>query len=379
MKNTQWKVGIDLAPASMRARAPGTARLVEEQARALFKLDVPWIWVPVFSTASNPLREEAESLHPIQGRCGKPSLHATFELGRIWKETGCALGFSTAFFVPLGGPPVVANYFDANFYESVDAWHRRKRPARHLWTRALLRHSVQRSKALFILSDYGRNRMSAIFPQHAGKFIVTPCGIRQPGPPPEQQPDWAAQLGRDFFLYVGSFSDNKNQRALLKAWRILQTQHTDAPRLVLIGPGPESYMREVIAPLHRDLPRPDEAVIPGFTREEDLNWAYWNATGYLQPSFAEGFGMPVLEAMSCDRPVACADSTSLPETAGDAALLFDPRDAGSIVASVEKIWKDAALRERLIAAGRKRVSLFTWEKNAKIVADTILDRLRQSA
>ncbi len=375
MKAPHWKVGIDLAPAARMSSAPGTARLVIEQARALFKLDVPWTWVPVFSASPNPLWEEVQPLNPIRGRQTKASLHASMDLGRIWREAGCALGFATAFFVPFNGPPVIANHFDSNFFEPVDAWHRRKRIAQYLLTRTLLQHGLRRSRKLFILSEYGRKRMSAIFPQYAEKFIVTPCGLQKPGQPAQTPPDWAPPRDSAYFLYVGSFSDNKNQRTLLQAWHSLQTKYPDAPRLIMIGPGPASYMQEVIHPLHRSLPRPDEVIIPGFTKQEDLNWAYWNATGYLQPSFAEGFGMPLLEAMSCNLPVACSDSTSLPEVAGNAALLFDPKDPKSIVQRVEQLWKDDTLRRQLIERGHERLTHFTWEKNAKIVADTILAQL----
>jgi glycosyltransferase involved in cell wall biosynthesis len=377
MSAPRWIVGIDLAPAAMRSRAPGTARLVEEQARALLKLDVPWRWAPVLSPLENPLAGEVAHLNPVTGRHTKPSLHATLEVGRLWRQAGCTLGFATAFFVPFNGPPVVANYFDANFFEPVDAWHRRTRAPSHLWMRSLMWHSVQRAKTLFILSDYGRRKMASVFPRHAHKFVVTPCGIRTPGAPAPQPPAWASGLKRPFFLYVGSFSDNKNQRTLLDAWRLLQSRHADAPGLVLIGPASRAYMDTVIAPRHRTLPRPQDVLLPGFTAEAELNWAYWNAAGYVQPSFAEGFGMPVLEAMSCGLPTACSDSTSLPETAGDAALLFDPRDVESMARAVETIWQDAATRESLIYKGRARAALFTWEKNANRVAEGILAHLRR--
>lgn len=379
MKDSRWKVGIDLGPAGRGAQAPGTARLVQEQARALFKLDLPWTWVPVLSRGANPLREEIEHLQPVESSFQKASLHASFGLGAVWRRHQCQLGFCTAFFTPFIGPRVVANYFDSNFFEPVDAWNRRNRTRQYFLMRSLLRYSVARAKKLFILSHYGRARMSAIFPQHADKFVVTPCGIRQPGTPDSQPPDWATPLNNNFFLYVGAFSDNKNQGTLLKAWHILQQKDPNAPRLALIGPPREQYMQEVILPLHRSLPRPEEVVIPGFTSERDLNWAYWNAIAYIQPSFAEGFGMPILEAMSCGLPVACSDSTSLPETAGGNALLFDPKDATSIAARVEELYRNPTLRSNLGHAGRMRAMEFTWEKNAQIIANTILEQLRLGA
>ncbi|MCZ7592067.1 MAG: glycosyltransferase family 4 protein [Kiritimatiellae bacterium] len=238
--------------------------------------------------------------------------------------------------------------------------------------------SIQRAQALFIDSEYCRNQIARHLPHQAHKFIVAPCGIKQPGPPGAKPPSWATPSDRPFFLYVGSFSDNKNQRTLLAAWHLFQTKYPDAPRLVLIGPGRGQYMDEVIHPLHRALPRPEEVILPGFTAEEDLNWAFWNATAYLQPSIAEGFGLPVIEAMSCGLPVACSDSTSLPEVAGGNALLFNPHSPNSILEAIEKLWQDQALRAQMAEAGRIHATRYTWEKNAKIVADAIHSQLTKT-
>lgn len=369
------RVGIDLAAASMLASAPGTAKFVAGQAKALLAMDVPWTWVPVFSNAENPLREWAAPLGPLTGRQKKFSVYASFELGRLWKEAGCTLGFSTAYFVPFGGPPVVANYFDANFFERVDEWHRGQEWLKHQWTRQLFAHSVKKAEKLFILSEYGRDRMASLFPGTREKWVVTSCGFTPPGPAPARLPAWARELKRPFFMYAGSFSDNKNQRTLLRAWERMQARFADAPSLVLIGPCGATYMEQVIAPLHRALPRPSEVILTGLASDEDVAWAYRNAHGYLQPSMAEGFGMPLLEAMSCGVPVACSNTTSLPDTAGGAAMLFDPRQPGEIEHAAITLWRDESARHALVASGVLRAENFTWKNNAEHIASAIHDLL----
>src|SRR5690349_7275335 len=103
MLKKHWKVGIDLAPAGMGARAPGTVRLVSEQARALFRLDLPWQWVPLVESRENPLWEEMAALQPVVVPGRKIWTRATCAVGPAWKRAGCQLGFATAYFVPWSG------------------------------------------------------------------------------------------------------------------------------------------------------------------------------------------------------------------------------------------------------------------------------------
>lgn len=185
------------------------------------------------------------------------------------------------------------------------------------------------------------------------------------------KPAWSTVLERPFFFFAGAFSDNKNQFRLIELWARLQSEHRDLPALLLLGPCSESYREARINPALRLLPRPEEIVIPGVVSNDDLAWAFQNATAYLQPSFMEGFGMPIIEAMSYGVPVACSDTTCLPSTAGGASLLFTPDNLDSIGSSVLTLWRNHSTREELIKKGLERSSLFTWEKNARAVAEQI--------
>jgi glycosyltransferase involved in cell wall biosynthesis len=104
---------------------------------------------------------------------------------------------------------------------------------------------------------------------------------------------------------------------------------------------------------------------PGWVDDETLDGLYRAADCCVFPSLAEGFGLPVLEAMLRGAPVACSNTTSLPEVAGDAALLFDPLDVDAIAVSVRRILDDPDLAERLRRAGRERAGKFSWDEAAR--------------
>ena len=105
--------------------------------------------------------------------------------------------------------------------------------------------------------------------------------------------------------------------------------------------------------------------LPGWVDDATLDGLYRAADCFVFPSLAEGFGLPVLEAMLRGAPVACSNATSLPEVAGDAALLFDPLDVDAIAESVRRILEDVELAARLRAAGPKRARRFSWERDCE--------------
>ncbi len=352
---------------------------VEHQARALLTMDVEWDWVLVATPrvlADSPF---FGSFDPIVVSDAPLSYHVFWRLGRLWSKSGCVLGLATAFFAPLLGPPVLTNYFDANALHEVRDERHLREYLKSFVVRNLVRFSLRRSRALFILSNYGRSRMVEANPASASKWVVAPCGLPPVGPSPDRSPEWSKQLKGPFILYAGAFSENKNQRRLIEAWDKLRRQNEMCPNLVLIGPAPESYLREVIQPERTRTAHPEEVIIPGFVSSEDLAWAFRKAHSYIQPSFAEGFGLPIVEAMSCGTPVACSDSTSMPEVAGNAAILFNPANVESIAEAMEMLVFDEQRRTQLKAAGLKRAKLFTWKRHADIVAGRIREELRRIA
>jgi glycosyltransferase involved in cell wall biosynthesis len=376
-----WRVGIDLGPAGMGRRAPGTARHVTEQARALFKLDVPWEWVPLVEAESNPLYEEMreQGLNPIVVPGHKVAARATFAVGRAWEEKRCDLGFATAYFVPWRGGKVVANFFDSNAYEYGWTWIKTGLRWNHYLNRTLSTWCVWRAERLFVNSQYCVDVLRKKFPVQAGKFRVTSPGVLPPmDGTADVKPAILADIVKPHCLFIGIFSENKNQRRLIEAWARWQQSDPESPALVLVGGCDPDYLDSMILPARQRAPRPEEIVLTGFLRDEEVSWCYRHASVYVQPAFAEGFGLPVIEAMSYGLPVASSSTTSLPEVGGDAAVYFDPASVESMLEVIRELWGNQEKRRLLIERGGERPRQFTWEKNAQAVASQIEEVLAQS-
>ena len=122
-----------------------------------------------------------------------------------------------------------------------------------------------------------------------------------------------------------------------------------------------NYLRSLVSPdIAQDL------IFTGYVRDEDLPILYNAAVAFAYPSLYEGYGLPVLEAMACGTPVVCSNASSLPEVAGDAALLIDPRDVIALADALECILTDEQLRAELILRGMNRAKQMTWERTAQL-------------
>jgi len=109
-----------------------------------------------------------------------------------------------------------------------------------------------------------------------------------------------------------------------------------------------------------------DIVFTGYVADEHLNALYSGATCFVYPSYFEGFGLPVLEAMKCGTPVLAGNRTSIPEIAGEAALLFDPFDTNSLVEALQRVLGNPEYRATMSSRGLQRASAFSWQTTARL-------------
>jgi alpha-1,3-rhamnosyl/mannosyltransferase len=170
-------------------------------------------------------------------------------------------------------------------------------------------------------------------------------------------------LPRRYCLYVGTNKPHKNLLGLLKAWKLLHDEKAlEGHSLVIAGHWDSRYPEARGFALSSGL---DEFVkFLGKVGEEHLPALYSGATVFVQPSLYEGFGLPIIEAMSCGAPVACSNTSSLPEVAGDAAMLFDPKDPKSIAVTLGALIADSNKLGTLAERSIQQASNFSWQQTA---------------
>jgi glycosyltransferase involved in cell wall biosynthesis len=225
---------------------------------------------------------------------------------------------------------------------------------------ALVPIAVRRSRRLLTPSEATKSDLVELFGVSPDSIDVTyegPGMSQQPNPVGDAELRSRFDLGAaPIVLTVSAKRPHKNLGRLLDAFARVDSE----PAPVLLVPGYETPYEDE---LRR---RAGERIrFAGWVDDATLDGLYRAATCVVVPSLAEGFGLPVLEAMARGTPVACSNTGSLPEVAGEAALQFDPLDTEAIAGGIDQLLTDAALRERLSQAGLARAGRFTWAATAE--------------
>jgi glycosyltransferase involved in cell wall biosynthesis len=220
--------------------------------------------------------------------------------------------------------------------------------------------AARRSRRVLTLSEAAKDDIAHFLHLEPGRIDVTPLGPGlAEGVPPvaEAELRQALELGdAPIVLTVSAKRPHKNLERLLEAMTLVDGD----PRPLLVAPGYETVFEPELRKRAGDRVR-----FLGWVEDDVLEGLYRAATCFVFPSLAEGFGLPVLEAMVRGTPVACSRIGPLEEVAGDAALYFDPTDTQEMARAIESLLADHDLRHRLAEAGRKRAKQFSWARTAE--------------
>jgi glycosyltransferase involved in cell wall biosynthesis len=204
-------------------------------------------------------------------------------------------------------------------------------------------YKIKSEKIKVIYEGYDKNIFSNLKDINKIKIVLDKHKIKQP-----------------YFLYVGRLENKKNINILLEAYNKLQKIESQVPNLILVGSPGFGYKS-----IKKKIKAVKQVYQIGYVESQDLPYFYQGAEAFIFPSFYEGFGLPIIEAMACGCPVIASRASSLPEVGGEAALYFNPVKTDELTELMREVLKNSQMRSKMADLGLDLVKNFSWQKCAE--------------
>jgi glycosyltransferase involved in cell wall biosynthesis len=325
--------------------------------------------------AIHPHHAEITALYQQNGYrppAGEPfiryrSLHARTNLQRLFAEIPqiCRSARADLLHVTYNAPPVVSCRTVVSVHDVIF----RRMPAYfsprvRLLLSTLLPLSMRRASAILTLSEASRRDIEHFYPFTSGKIKVISLA---PGPLAAATPDpeevERVTQGQPFVLAVGTVQPRKNITRLIQSYTLARQRGAPAVKLVIVGRS--AWHHSSAHAVAEASPFRDDIVFTGYVPDSVVAGLYARCSVFVYPSLYEGFGLPVLEAMACGAATVTSKVSSLPEVAGDAALLVDPYSIEELSNAIAQVLEDPTVRDDLRARGMARAAQFTWDRTAR--------------
>lgn len=262
--------------------------------------------------------------------------------------------------------PVVATIHDLSFEHLPETFNRRSRAQLRLTVRRTARNAAR----ILTLSEFSRRDIIDTYKIDPERISVTPAAAPPNFAPVTDETELrrirtAYGIERDYILALGSIQPRKNLVRLIKAYSSLSPGRAQAELPLLVLAGKRGWLEsETMRAAEKSKARKDIRFI-GYVPDADLPALYSAASCFAYPSYFEGFGLPVVEAMQCGTPVIASDNTSLPEIVADAGVLVDPFDETKIAEALIRLVSKPEDRAHFRARGLERAREFNWKKTAQ--------------
>ena len=238
----------------------------------------------------------------------------------------------------------------------------------NLYRKWIVPSVVKKAKIVVTVSDFERNTILRRLHQLFTKLKVVYNGVgdhfnKKYGNDELQQVRTEYSLPDPFILFLGNTAPKKNLENVVKAFSEFIKNSKNSIQLVIVDFSKDNLMK-VLKQNNIDESILSNICLPGYVKNGDLPAFYGLAKVFLYPSLRESFGIPILESMACGTPVITSNTSSMPEVAGDAAILVDPFDYKAIVSALNQLLDRESLQNDLIVRGHKRAKDFTWQNTA---------------
>lgn len=313
----------------------------------------------VFAPNVHPLVVPPQARHPLL-------YYLWFEhyIPRTLKKIGADIFFSPDGYLSLKtNVPSMNVFHDLNFehYPQDLPWIERK------YYRHYFPEYAHKARRIATVSEYSKSDIVKLYGVDKNKIDVVYNGANENFRPLDEKTQLETRQkfteGAPYFLFVGSLHPRKNIARMLPAFDIFKASDSQGVKLMIVGE--KKWWTEEIENAYKSMKFKDEVVFAGRLNAHDLHRVIASALATSYVSYFEGFGIPIVESFSCDVPVITSNVTSMPEVAGDAALLVDPFSVESIANAYKKMAGDEKLRASLVEKGRERRKMFSWQKTSE--------------
>ncbi|MBK5292429.1 MAG: glycosyltransferase family 4 protein [Acidobacteriia bacterium] len=327
----------------------------------------------------------SEAYVPQRFQCrrvaGNPFVRLGVDLPRLLREDRPDL-IHVQYTAPLNCPvPVVVSVHDVSFLEHPEYFPH----TRALQLRYTVKRTVQRAARILCPSEFSAQAVRKAYGLDESNVTVVHNGVSSQFRPISRehaQASLRARLGIPcpYVLMVGDLQPRKNQTGLMEAFEQLIRQHPSLPHHLVLA-GQDSWYAARVKQRAAKSAIASRIRFTGFVTDDQLLELYGGCDAFVFPSFYEGFGIPILEAMACGRAVACSNTTAAVEVADGAALVFDPTSTAEMTRALRDLLLDTELRTRMERLGTQRANAFQWNDAAAKTLDIYhaVAELKQSA
>ena len=268
---------------------------------------------------------------------------------------------------PFAPCPVVTTIHDLSFEHLPETFKRRSRAQ----LRLTVRRTARKAALILTLSEFSRRDIIETYAVDPERIIVTPAAAPAHFKPIVDETELEKireryGIGANYLLSLGSIQPRKNLTRLIEAFQWLRKSRPDDKPPHLVIAGKRGWLDDEVFHAAQQDGLNESVRFIGYVPEADLPALYSGAMCFVYPSYFEGFGLPVLEAMQCGAPVIAGNQTSLPEVAGDAALLFDPFDTRALGEAIARVIDHPDYRAELRVKGLQRAAEFSWIATARL-------------